>query len=180
MYYILRDKAKRKLNNKKGFTLVEVIVVLVILAILIAIAVPALTGYIDKAAEKSAIADTKTIVTALQTISVESYGNGAVIYGTCNSETGVRIKGAYNQPGTLISTKTYRETVNELTGKNYTAANFANPTASKSVNTIVYDSNSKGTATLTRFTYVTDDGKLQILYEKNLTTGKATFTPKKL
>lgn len=40
-----------KLKNKKGFTLVEVIAVLVILAILIAIAIPAVNGYINKAKE---------------------------------------------------------------------------------------------------------------------------------
>lgn len=34
---------------KRGFTLVELIVVLVILALLAALLVPALTGYIDKA-----------------------------------------------------------------------------------------------------------------------------------
>ena len=39
----------RELKNRKGFTLVELIVVLVILAILAALLVPALTGYIDKA-----------------------------------------------------------------------------------------------------------------------------------
>ena len=39
---------KLKENNKKGFTLVELIVVLVILAILAALLIPALTGYIDK------------------------------------------------------------------------------------------------------------------------------------
>ena len=37
----------RKMKNKKGFTLVELIVVLVILAILAALLIPALTGYID-------------------------------------------------------------------------------------------------------------------------------------
>ena len=37
----------KKLKEKKGFTLVELIVVLVILAILAALLIPALTGYID-------------------------------------------------------------------------------------------------------------------------------------
>ena len=40
------------LRNKKGFTLVEVIVVLIILAILAAMLVPAMTGWIDKSREK--------------------------------------------------------------------------------------------------------------------------------
>ena len=38
-------------HKKNGFTLVELIVVLVILAVLAALLVPALTGYIDKAAK---------------------------------------------------------------------------------------------------------------------------------
>ena len=39
-------------NQKRGVTLVELIVVLVILAVLAALLVPSLTGYIDKAVEK--------------------------------------------------------------------------------------------------------------------------------
>ena len=38
-------------KNKRGFTLVEIIVVLVILAILAAVAVPTALGYVDDAKE---------------------------------------------------------------------------------------------------------------------------------
>lgn len=65
---------KLKNNNKKGFTLVELIVVLVILAILAALLIPALTGYIDKAKEKNVIAKTRQIVMASQTLLDEAYG----------------------------------------------------------------------------------------------------------
>lgn len=50
--FIIFEKI-RKMKNKKGFTLVELIVVLVILAILAAMLIPALTGYIDKARGQS-------------------------------------------------------------------------------------------------------------------------------
>ncbi|RHV71124.1 MULTISPECIES: prepilin-type N-terminal cleavage/methylation domain-containing protein [Clostridia] len=69
----LRNK-KLKDNKKKGFTLVELIVVLVILAILAALLIPALTGYIKKAKEKSIVAETRQVVMAAQTIADEQYG----------------------------------------------------------------------------------------------------------
>ena len=58
----------KKLKDKKGFTLVELIVVLVILAILAALLIPALTGYIDKARKESVVAETRSAVMAAQTI----------------------------------------------------------------------------------------------------------------
>ena len=59
----------KKLKDKKGFTLVELIVVLVILAILAALLVPALTGYI--------IATTRQVVVAAQTEASEAYGKNS-------------------------------------------------------------------------------------------------------
>lgn len=64
---------KLKKNKKKGFTLVELIVVLVILAILAALLIPALTKYIDKAKNKSVVAETRQAVMAAQTLLDEEY-----------------------------------------------------------------------------------------------------------
>ena len=65
----------KKLKDKKGFTLVELIVVLVILAILAALLIPALTGYIDKANYEKVIASTRQVVMAAQTDTSEAYEN---------------------------------------------------------------------------------------------------------
>lgn len=68
-------KMQNKRRAKGGFTLVELIVVLVILAILAALLIPALTGYIDKAKEKSIIAETRSVVMAAQTLYDEKFAN---------------------------------------------------------------------------------------------------------
>ncbi len=77
-------------NKKKGFTLVELIVVLVILAILAALLIPALTGYIDKAKNKSLLAETRQTVMAAQTLVDEAYAKADIGADTVkiNGETG--------------------------------------------------------------------------------------------
>ena len=60
-------------NKKKGFTLVELIVVLAILAILAALLVPALTGYIDKANSQKVVAECRQVVMAAQTEASSTY-----------------------------------------------------------------------------------------------------------
>ncbi|HOA32230.1 MAG TPA: prepilin-type N-terminal cleavage/methylation domain-containing protein [Clostridia bacterium] len=63
----------KKLFNKKGMTLVEVIVVLVILAILAAVLVPTMIGWIDKANEKTISAEGRAVYLAAQTLASEKY-----------------------------------------------------------------------------------------------------------
>lgn len=78
-----RVRLLKELQKKeRGFTLVEIIVVLVILAILAALLIPHMTGWIDKATEKSAVVGCRTCVIAAQTLASEQYakvGAGNVV-----------------------------------------------------------------------------------------------------
>ena len=66
---MMKDLLKKlqKKSNKKGFTLVEIIVVLVILAILAAIAVPSVLGYVNEAKEERYIQEAHSIYVVIQT-----------------------------------------------------------------------------------------------------------------
>ena len=79
----------RKMKNKKGFTLVELIVVLVILAILAALLIPALTGYIDKANQEKVIAECRSVAMAAQTTASEYYGLNKGLDNATNQGTAI-------------------------------------------------------------------------------------------
>ncbi|MGI6751741.1 MAG: prepilin-type N-terminal cleavage/methylation domain-containing protein [Anaerovoracaceae bacterium] len=55
-----------KMKNRKGFTLVELIVVIVIIGILAAVVIPRLSGFSDSAKERAALAEHRTLISAIQ------------------------------------------------------------------------------------------------------------------
>lgn len=58
-------------KNKKGFTLIEIIVVLVILAILAAALIPSMIGFVNDARGKALVAEARTVYVAGQSIATE-------------------------------------------------------------------------------------------------------------
>ena len=63
------------LKNRKGFTLVELLVVVAIIAILAAALVPRLLGYTDRARQARAMSDLGTMKTVIETYTADE-GNG--------------------------------------------------------------------------------------------------------
>ena len=62
------------MRRKRGFTLIELIAVLIVLAVLAAATVSALTAYIRRAKELGMVARARAALLAAQTILIERYG----------------------------------------------------------------------------------------------------------
>lgn len=118
-------------KNNKGFTLVELIVVLVILAILAAILTPALLGYIDRARSEKDYSTAQTVRVAAQAVIDQAYGEGYEPDGS--QPTIFKIE---NIDGVFESTNAYNDSTSTDTGRAakykklvYTLASVTVPTS---------------------------------------------------
>ena len=129
----------RKMKNKKGFTLVELIVVLVILAILAALLVPALTKYIDKANEEKATSECRMVVMAAQTAGTEYYAKNDSLSETGNKKPETSTIDCYSELPNANYTVTY-DTSGKVKSVVYTTGVFTcTYTAADSTNASKYE-----------------------------------------
>lgn len=70
---MIEDKNESLKNNDKGFTLVELIIVLVILAILSVFTIPAMLGFVEDAKSKASVTLTREIYAAAQSAATELF-----------------------------------------------------------------------------------------------------------
>lgn len=98
----------RMRKKDKGFTLVEIIVVLVILAILAAFTIPTMLGFVNDARGKAMIAEAREVYVAAQSTATEysaatGIGDGAL--STALGSFAVATEKAATTPGTTAAAK---------------------------------------------------------------------------
>jgi len=81
------NKLQAKLRSRKGFTLIELIVVIAIIVILIALIAPNATKLIGTARQTRADGNAKTIYTAAQAYLTDQFANGKEAPSTLTVDT---------------------------------------------------------------------------------------------
>lgn len=110
-------------KNKKGFTLVEVIVVIAIIAILAAVTIPTLIGFVNKAEEAEVLSDARAVLIAVQ---AEAMSSGEEFTGAVTEDKATAINNWIDEDlvddtNTTATTSDYKVTALTYDNGEYTA-----------------------------------------------------------
>ena len=126
---------KERMKNKKGFTLVELIVVIVIILVLAAVMVPSVLRYVEKANQANCKADAATLLVELQAEVADYYAEGTVAAFPAPTIGGIAGVGTYDEDvaptGTAKAAFTYTldttstsKTLGDITQFSYGTARY--------------------------------------------------------
>lgn len=116
-------KLLNKKKNNKGFTLVELVIVVAILAILVGILAPQYTKYVEKSRKSADVSNLENLVTAFKTAAADGTTNiAAGTYGievtTSGSHAG---KATRNGPYTITEDETIEGMLQSFAGSGWTS-----------------------------------------------------------
>jgi len=126
---------------QKGFTLVELIVVITILAILGTIAFISLQGYSQDAKNSKVSSDMRTIVSAIETGVTDGTLTLSSVVDASGSGTSVEVAGATFGSGVLVASGTYAIGAIDFVSLRQNGADFIDPEGNAYVSAYISDSN---------------------------------------
>jgi type IV pilus assembly protein PilA len=150
---VKRQQELRK-NGKKGFTLVELIVVIVILGILAAIAIPALTGYITKAQDEGLKSEGRTAEIAAQTIASDLHNINLSATKPTVAQLGTAVGKTLTGTGTATAVNAdWLEAISVLSATTFTGTVSIRYDANNKIEAFAYTKSTSLTANATKWAY---------------------------